>query len=133
MKFCKSLPAEPMDYKTCGKVKIDLEGLDAVTFRSEIGGDYPVEDEDGHRRTIGINKKGKEVNYVTLMETSEKQHLIKTVKAISHKKIIVNTTDNRRIVIEVLGLDSISGKITVSIEEWENGVLLRKEVSVKKA
>jgi hypothetical protein len=38
-------------------VRIDLSGIDAVRFKSVIGGDYPLGNEAQRRKTYGGGKK----------------------------------------------------------------------------
>ncbi|WP_394526029.1 hypothetical protein [Lacrimispora sp. JR3] len=123
----QAVPAEPVDLKKEGRITVDLEGLHAVRFRSEIGGDYPVGDESGRRRTAAFSQKGIEAAWITVLETTEREYVIKKVTAEDEKTVAVDLADGRRILIRTEGMDSGDGEIRVWIEEWKDGCFLRGE------
>jgi hypothetical protein len=46
-----------MDSSQPGMVRIDLSGIDAVRFKSVVGGDYPLGNEAQRRKAYGGGKK----------------------------------------------------------------------------
>lgn len=125
--FNDAIPAEPEEADVWGSIHVDLGGLDAVRLVAEIGGDYPVGDESGRRRTAAIRQRGTNASFITVLEPVETEHVIERVYAENGKKLEVFLKDGRRTVITVDGLEGADGTIKVRMEEWNGNTLLRFE------
>lgn len=125
--YDKAVPAEPENIQKPGKIKIDLSGLHGVKFVSAIGGDYPVGDESQRRRTLAFHKKGKEASWITVLETTDKDFEIESVRAEDEGNLLVFMKDGREIRIQAAGLKDDRGAASVEIQEIKDGILLRKE------
>lgn len=119
--------AEPADIDKKAVISLDLTDLMAVRFRSAVGGDYPVGEEEGRRRTTAIRQYGRTASWVTILEPVEKEHQIKSVKAASADKLEVEMKDGRTIVIQVKGLDGKEAEIQVIVREYRDGKKIREE------
>lgn len=127
--YKKAIPAEPQEYDKVGKIIVNLKGLNAVQFCSDIGGDYPVGDETERRRSIAVCQNKKEASWITVLETTQREYQIKNVKAQSAGEVTVFMMDGREIVIRVKGMEE--GELFAAIEEWKDGTLIRQESTTK--
>ncbi len=122
-----STPGMPENHKEEGSITIDLSGLDAVSFKATLGGDFPMGDESSRRKTMAVHSKGKEARYVSVIEPYENKSAIKSVIAKSAEEIVVELYDGRIQEISISGLDTEHGKIKVTSRELVNGNLIRSE------
>ena len=111
--YDRAVGAEPANPEKEAVIYLDLTGLSALRFRSVIGGDYPVGEESGRRRTIAVRQHGKKASWITVLEPVEKEHLIKRVKAESAEQLEVSLKDGRTIVIQIGGLMEREAKLRV--------------------
>ena len=126
-----STPGMPEDSQAAGAITIDLAGMNAVAFKAELGGDYPMGDESNRRKTLAVRTAGKTTRYLSVIEPYEKESAIKSVKAKSANELVVELTDGRVQEIMIAELDGKSGKAKVSVRELQNGKLIREEKSYK--
>ncbi|MFI3282743.1 MAG: hypothetical protein SNG10_04360, partial [Rikenellaceae bacterium] len=124
-----SLPAMPEDFKGDAVVVVDLSGVDAVSFEAIIGGDYPLGDETQRRRTLNVRSKGKEAQFLSVIEPYESKSVVKSVTATSADKLVVELLDGRRQEITINNLVSDPDNITVDVKEFKGGKLLREETA----
>ncbi|WP_321003324.1 hypothetical protein [Eisenbergiella porci] len=126
-RYDAAVGAEPADIDKKAVISLDLTGLMAVRFRSAVGGDYPVGEEEGRRRTTAVRQYGKSASWITVLEPVEKEHQIKSVKAASADTLEVEMKDGRAIVIQVKGLDGKEAEIQVIAREYRDGKKIREE------
>lgn len=121
------LATEPQNTSEYAVISFDLTGLDAKSFKANIGGDYPVGDEDQVRKTISYRTTGSEARYLTVLEPFEDKNMVKKITALSAGELDVELADGRsqRIIIE--NLDNRNGIIKVRITEVKNGKMIRSE------
>lgn len=124
--FENSVPAEPEDRSREGVIRISLEGLKAVRFHAFIGGDYPLGDEEGRRRTVAWRHHGKSAAFISVMETYEKEPQITGIgKTPDGEGVAVSLRDGRIQEIYVTGLQA--GKPKAAIYEKARGTVIRCE------
>jgi hypothetical protein len=127
--YTRAVPGDVEDKSSEGIITIDLSEIDAQTFVSDIGGDYPVGDESKRRRFIALRKHGKTARFVSVLEPYTNKKMIKEIAFDSYDKISVYLNDGRRQVITVSGLDGDGNNVSVSVEEYINDKPIRKEIS----
>ncbi len=125
--MAKSTPGMPKNTKEKATVTVDLSGIEAVVFKTKIGGDFPMGDESSRRKTLAVRTKGKETSYLSVIEPYETESVIKSVTAKSANKLVVELLDGRVQEITFTGLEGDGNNITVSSKEFINGKLLREE------
>jgi len=123
------LATEPDNVKEYAVISIDLTGLDAKSFQANIGGDYPVGNEDQVRKTTSYRTTGKEAIFLSLLEPYEGEPVIKNAEALSNNKLKVELKDGRVQVITIENMESNGSPIKVKIEESLNGKTIRTESS----
>jgi hypothetical protein len=121
------VPAEPSNTTENAIVNLNLDGLNAVRFLSEIGGDYPVGDEDQVRKTVSYRTSGKEVRFLTVLEPYDRINRVTKVQALSANELLVELSDGRVQHMMIENLDGLSGGVSVSISEEKKGQVLRSE------
>jgi len=121
------VPAEPSNTKENAIVNLNLDGLNAVRFLSDIGGDYPVGDEDQLRKTVSYRTSGKEVRFLTVLEPYDRINRVTKVKALSANELLVELSDGSVQHIKIENLDGLSGGVSVSISEEKKGQVIRSE------
>lgn len=127
----QAIPANPEDMAEEGVISVSLSGLDAVRFKTSIGGDYPLGDETYTRKMLSARTRGKEACFVTIMEPFEQQSAIEKAEAIDAEHVIVYLKDGRKQVVSVSGLHGQGEPIAVKMQEYdEAGVLIREDVTV---
>ena len=122
-----STPAMPENYNEAGEIRVDLSGIDVLTFKAKIGGDFPLGDESARRKTMAVRSYGKDTRYLSVLEPYEKVSSIKSVSAINANELVVELTDGRIQEITIFDLDSETNEIRVSVKELVNGVVIREE------
>lgn len=124
----KAVGIEPDDRKDPALLTYSLEGLNIVSMRGTLGGDFPVGPDNQVRKTVGVRQKGREASFLTLIEPYEKTSLIKDVKTLSSSEVEITLTDGRLQRIRIEGFFTATGtQPRISIEEYRAGKLLRKE------
>ncbi len=125
--FASTVPANPVKGNIDGTITLNLEGLNAVRFKSFVGGDYPIGDETWRRKSLSFRSKGKQARFLTVIEPFEDKAVVKSVTAESANKVTVELLDGRTHVIEINGLEA--GKdMTATIKEFQDGALIREEI-----
>lgn len=127
--FDKAIPAEPLDIERESIITVDLDGISAKRLITSIGGDYPVGDESGRRRTIVFRKHEKSTKFVSVIEPVEDRHLINNVISTDGNSVSVFMKDGRVIEILVNGLEEEQCEPTVHIKEIKAGKVIREEYS----
>lgn len=126
-RYEEATAGEPKDARQPGIVRIDLTGVDAVRFRSTIGGDYPLGDEAQRRKTWGVRQEGTEARFLTLIEAHEGNRMVKSAQAAGPGKLTVALMDGRTQEIELSSLDGDGRDIGVHLVERRNGTVVREE------
>ena len=121
-----AVPGDVIEKDKEGVITIDLSGLDAVRFVSDIGGDYPVGDESKRRRFIAQKKHGRDARFISILEPYTDNKMIKNVAFISDDEISVELNDGRKQEIKISGLDG-GETVTAEVLEYMDGKLIRKE------
>ncbi len=124
-----SLAGMPADHTQQATITVDLAGLDVERFEAHIGSDYPMGDETQRRRTMNVRSKGKEAEFLSVIEPYETESVIKSVTAPNANKLIVELKDGRRQEIEIKNLKGDGQNIEISVKEFKDGKLLREEVA----
>ncbi len=125
-----SAPAQPKDKKNPGTITVDLSGLDVVAFKATVGGDYPMGDESQRRKTLAVRSTGTEARYLAVVEPYESESVVKSVKAESANKLVVELVDGRIQEITISGLDAeTNDQAKVSVRDLRDGKVVRKEQS----
>lgn len=123
------LATEPENTKEYAVISLDLTGLDAQSFKANIGGDYPVGDEDQVRKTVSYRTSGKEARFISVLEPYESKSLIKSVKAKDASTVVVELTDGRVHEIKIQNLEGDGKNVGVTIQEFKNGQMVRTETN----
>lgn len=131
--FAKAIPAEPKDKRKWGIITLDLDGLNATRFHAVIGGDYPVGDESGKRRTVFQQQTGTSACFASVIEPHEGDAMIQSVQYAGPWSIKVTFADGREQIVSVQGIenmeesDQAKSSVRVLFAEYQNGTLIRKE------
>ena len=123
--YKRAVPGDVCDKSREGVITIDISGLNAVSFVSDIGGDYPVGDESRRRRFISQRTHATGARFISILEPYMDKKMIKDISFESYDRIRVDLNDGRSQVIEIAGLES--GEASVRVEEYEQDKLIRKE------
>lgn len=126
-KFLKAVPGDVIDKSREGVITIDLSGLEAVRFVSDIGGDYPVGDESERRRFVALKKRGQNARFISVLEPYTDNKMIKNIKFESYDSIRVYLNDGREQQITVSELDGDGNNVSVLVNEYIDGTLIRSE------
>jgi hypothetical protein len=122
-----AFPGQPEAPEHPGVIRIDLEGLDAVRFQADLGGDYPPGDEDERRKTYAVTTKGTEARFLTVVEPYEDQPIVRSAWADGPDRVYVELVDGR---VQELGIGALDGDgddVGVTLTERKEGMLLRNE------
>jgi hypothetical protein len=122
-----SAPGMPQDSKSSGSITIDLTGLNAVAFKTTLGGDFPLGDESQRRKTMAVRSTGTDAHYLSVIEPYETESVIKSVTAKSANELTVELTDGRTQEIKFSGLDGDAENIRIAVTERLNGKVIRTE------
>ncbi|EOR93927.1 hypothetical protein ADIARSV_2920 [Arcticibacter svalbardensis MN12-7] len=122
-----SMPGMPEKQNERAEITIDLSGLNAVSFKAKLGGDFPLGDESARRKTIAVRSKGKDAHYLSVIEPYETKSVIKSVTAKSATVLVVELLDGRVQEITLSGFDGDGKSMQVSTKEFVNGSLVREE------
>lgn len=126
-RYDEATAGEPKDAKQPGQVRVDLTGIDAVRFRSVIGGDYPLGDETQRRKTWGERQEGVDARFLTLIEPHEGVRMVKSAQAIGPDRLAVTLMDGRTQEIKLSHLDGDGRDIAVTMTESRDGKVLGQE------
>lgn len=100
-----AIPVSPIDHSQDAVLTIDLTGLDAVSFRAELGADAFPGDEQQRRRTYAIQTEGVSARFVTVVEPFEDQAMVASVEALDADTVRVKLRDGRVETISVTGME----------------------------
>jgi len=125
--YSRSIAAEPADRSRPGKIVIDLTGKKAARFKATLGGDYPVGGDDIHRKIIATRSTGTEACFLSVIELHENSPVIRSAKAVSNDKVVIERTDGRVETIKIKALDGDGSDISVEITVEKNGRLISSE------
>jgi hypothetical protein len=122
-----STPGQPLDVKKPSVVHIDLTGVDAVRFKTTLGGDYPLGNESQRRKTYSIRSQGTEARFLTVIEPFEDKNAVQKAEAPDADHIRVTLIDGRVQEIALRGFTGDGKAIDVEITETKNGKTVRSE------
>ncbi|MGN6506965.1 MAG: hypothetical protein ACTHM6_15530 [Tepidisphaeraceae bacterium] len=118
--------AQPKDYAKPGLLHVDLAGKHAVRFKATLGGDFPFGDESSRRRVLAIRSKGAAARFLTILEPYESDAMIRSARAESADRIVVDLKDGRQQTIDLANLEAGEG-VRVTITEARDGKTVRTE------
>ncbi|MDF7808799.1 heparinase II/III family protein [Pontiellaceae bacterium B12219] len=124
--FAASVPANPVKENVDGTITLDLSSLNAVRFKAQVGGDYPLGNEAQRRKSLSFRTTGKQAQYLTLIEPFETESIVEKVTAQSANQLTVELKDGRTHKISFQGLEK-GQDIKVMIQEFRDGKLIRQE------
>lgn len=124
--YDKAVPGDVCDKSKEGVITIDISGLNAVRFVSDIGGDYPLGDESLCRRFSAQKKCGKTARFTSVLEPYTDKKMIKDIAYVSENELKIELNDGRTQKIIISGLDG-SEKVTAEVLEYKDGELIRSE------
>lgn len=78
----------PKNAEEAGIITIDLSGMDAVSFKTKFGGDFPMGDEPQRRKTMAVRNTGTEARFLSVVEPYETESVIKSVTAKSATELV---------------------------------------------
>ena len=104
-----------------------MSGMEAVSFKVRLGGDFPLGDESSRRNTLAVRSQGTEARYLTVIESYENESMIKSVTAKSANELVVELTDSRTQEIAISELDGENNQLKVSVKELVNDKVVREE------
>ena len=125
----KAVPGDVIDKSREGVITIDLTALNAVRFVSDIGGDYPVGDESKRRRFIAQRKNERSARFISVLEPYTDKKMIRDISFESYDRIRVYLNDGREQYIVISELDGDGNDVSVRIEEYKDGKLVREEAA----
>ncbi len=126
-----SLAAMPEDGRSEAQIVVDLSSVEAASFEAIIGGDFPLGDETQRRRTLNVRAEGNDARFLSVIEPYEAESVVKSVKAESADKLVVELTDGRVQEITIENLEGDGENIIIEVKEYKNGVLIREESTQK--
>ena len=102
--------------------------MNAARFRDVIDGDYPVGSEEERRRTAGVRVNAAETVFSDGHGTVRKEPAIRNVKASGPGELEVELRNGRIHRWTISGVDQEGAPVTARVEEFRNGVALRKAI-----
>jgi hypothetical protein len=127
--YTEATPAEPQDATASGVAHVDLSGIQAVRFKANLGGAYPLGNAGQLRKTYSIRTEGTEARFLTLIEPYDQKSVVKSAHALSADKFQVELTDGRTQELTIHNLEGAGNDISVEINETKNGQTVRRESS----
>jgi hypothetical protein len=127
--YAQATPGEPQDAKAPGVARVDLSGVQAVRFKATLGGAYPLGDAGQLRKTYSIRSEGTEARFLTLIEPYEKQSVVKSARALSADKFLVELANGHIQELTINNFDGQGKDISVSMKEIKNGQEVRSETT----
>lgn len=125
--YAWGLPAEPQEVDASAVYTFNLTGLNAVRLRTVVVGDYPLGDETERRKTLGVTTYGTSARFLTVVEPYESDSKIESVQAFSADTLTVRLKDGREHWFFISGMDAEKDKLSVTMQEWINGRLVKEE------
>jgi hypothetical protein len=130
--YAFATPAQSQDVKRAAIVRVDLTGIDAVKFKTVLGGDYPLGDETQRRKTYAIRAPGgnaAEARFLTLIEPHEGKPVVRAATATDADHLRVELTDGRVQEIAIQNLNGSGTDIVVTLVEQRDGRTIRTEAT----
>lgn len=115
----------PKNDKESATVTVDLSGLDVVSFKATLGGDFPLGDETQRRKTMAVRSTGKQARFLSVIEPYENDSVVKSVTAKSADELVVELTDGRIQEIKITGFEE--NDVKIAVRETRDGELVREE------
>ena len=128
-RYTDGVAAEPKNAAEAGVIEVDLSGVNAARLKASVGGDYPLGDEAQRRKTFAVRQQGTEARFLTVIEPSEDQPMVDSVRADGPDKLVVDLKDGRQQELTIANLDGAGGGITLILRETRDGKVLRTEVA----
>ena len=100
-----AIPVSPADHARDAVLTIDLRGLEAVSFRAELGADAFPGDEQQRRRTYAIQTEGVSARFATVVEPFEDRAMVTAVEATDADSVRITLRDGRTETIRVTGME----------------------------
>ena len=125
--YDRAISAQPQDGKKPAIVRVDLSGLNAVRFKTVLGGDYPIGDESKQRKVEAVRLQGKEARFLTLIEPFEDKRMVKSATASDADTLHVELSDGRVQDIKISNLQGDGKDIAMELTELKDGALVRTE------
>ncbi|MFR9649314.1 MAG: hypothetical protein SNJ33_01125 [Rikenellaceae bacterium] len=122
-----ALAAMPQNYSSEAVITVDISSLDAVAFKANFGGDYPLGDESQRRKSLNVRSEGKNAQFISVIEPYEGDSMVKSVKAESSSLLTVELTDGRVQLIEISNFVDSPEEISIHVKEYVDGELVREE------
>ncbi len=125
----KAVPGDVEDKAREGVITIDLSGLNAVRFVSDIGGDYPVGDESQRRRFAAQYKHERSSRFISVLEPYTDRKMISNIEFETYDMIRIELNDGRTQLIRVTELDGDGDDVSVTVTEYCGGTEVRTETA----
>ena len=126
--YKSAAPAQPTANGVNGLVRVDLSGVNAVRFKSMLGGDFPLGDETQRRKVYAIRApEGNEARFLAVIEPYEDKPMVKSAVATSADSLRVELMDGRTQEITLKNFDGGGKGVEVSITESKDGKVIRSE------
>jgi hypothetical protein len=128
--YTNATSAQPIDNGVNGLVHVDLSGLDAVRFKTTLGGDFPLGDETQRRKVYAVRAAaGTETRFLTVIEPYEDQPMVKSAVATSADSLRIELGDGRVQEISLKNFDGDGKDIVATLTEWRDGKIVRTETT----
>jgi len=115
-----------------GIVRVDLSGVDAVRFKSTLGGDFPLGDETQRRKVYSIRApQGTEARFLTVIEPYEDKPMVRSAGASSADSLRVELADGRVQEISLKNFNGSGKDIEATLTESRDGKVVRTETTAK--
>ncbi|MGJ8654421.1 MAG: hypothetical protein ACSHX8_14265 [Opitutaceae bacterium] len=121
----QSTAGMPENSKESGSVTVDLSGLNVDSFKTTLGGDFPLGDETQRRKTMAVRSQGKQARFLSVIEPYETDSMIKSVTAKSADELLVELNDGRVQEIKISGFEA--NDVQIAVRETRDGQLIRDE------
>jgi hypothetical protein len=130
--YQSATPAQPTTNGVNGLVRVDLSGVNAVRFKSTLGGDFPMGDETQRRKVYAVRAAdGTEARFLTVIEPYEDQPMVKSAVATSADSLRVELADGRMQEITLKNFDGSGRDIVAELSESRDGKIVRQESTAK--
>ncbi|HEX3356557.1 MAG TPA: hypothetical protein VHS31_06200, partial [Tepidisphaeraceae bacterium] len=127
--FDHATPGQPQDVNSPAIVRIDLAGMDAMRFKATLGGDFPLGNESGLRKTYSIRSHGTQARFLTLIEPHAAASVIKRAVATDADHLRVELTDGNVQTITIQKFDGDGKNIHVEMTDTHGGAVQTESTS----
>jgi hypothetical protein len=121
--FDHATPAQPQDGNTPAIIRIDLSNMNAVRFKATLGGDFPLGDESGLRKTYSIRSHGSDARFLTLIEPHAGPSVIKQAVATDADHLKVELTSGAVQTLAIHDFDGDGKNISVEMTDTRGNVV----------